>query len=195
MTMTLEEKAKEAWADYCYRAGGSLYSTVFEDAYIQGATEALASQKESEPRFVAGDKKQFHNWRKMKTKLTKEESVRLIALGVSADKASASKSCVAYGNGARGIAKAPTAPIFTIADILSMLPKSVCHNGLDCKFRITSWCDEPYFAGYQNQVGVYITPDEAPFSAIELIDALYELLCWVIQKFPTYTTYLNEEKL
>ena len=30
--------------DYCYRADGSLYSTVFEDAYIQGATEALASQ-------------------------------------------------------------------------------------------------------------------------------------------------------
>lgn len=41
---TIEEEAKEAWADYCYRAGGSLYSTVFEDAYIQGATEALASQ-------------------------------------------------------------------------------------------------------------------------------------------------------
>lgn len=42
--MTIEERAKEAWLDYCYRADGSLYSTVFEDAYVQGATEALASQ-------------------------------------------------------------------------------------------------------------------------------------------------------
>lgn len=42
--MTIEEKAKRAWEDYCYRADGSLYSTVFEDAYKQGATEALASQ-------------------------------------------------------------------------------------------------------------------------------------------------------
>ncbi len=42
--MTIKEKAKRAWEDYCYRADGSLYSTVFEDAYKQGATEALASQ-------------------------------------------------------------------------------------------------------------------------------------------------------
>ncbi len=42
--MTIEDKAKEAWVDYCYRDGGPLYSTVFEDAYVQGATEALASQ-------------------------------------------------------------------------------------------------------------------------------------------------------
>lgn len=42
--MTTEDKAKEAWLDYCCRADGSLYSTVFEDAYVQGATEALASQ-------------------------------------------------------------------------------------------------------------------------------------------------------
>ena len=52
----LKERAKEAWSDYCYRAGGSLYSTVFEDAYIPGATEALASQWKPGRGFVVGDK-------------------------------------------------------------------------------------------------------------------------------------------
>lgn len=38
---TIEEKAKEAWEDYCYRAEGNLYSSVFQDAYKQGAEDAL----------------------------------------------------------------------------------------------------------------------------------------------------------
>lgn len=41
---TIEEKAKEAWGDYCYRAEGSLYSTCFIDGYMQGAKEAVKSQ-------------------------------------------------------------------------------------------------------------------------------------------------------
>lgn len=73
-------------------------------------------------------------------------------------------------------------PIFTLADVCELLPKGVIHNGLSCKLRITSWYDEPYFAGYENQIGKYImgNPYDAPFSAEELIDALYELLLWAI---------------
>lgn len=73
-------------------------------------------------------------------------------------------------------------PIFTLADICGLLPKGVTHNGLSCKLRITSWYDEPYFAGYENQIGKYImgNPYDAPFSAEELIDALFDLLLWAI---------------
>ena len=118
----------------------------------------------------------------MKTQLTIEQSERLIELGVSPERASMRESSVAYGNGARGIMKAPETPIFTLADIISMLPKGICYEGLWIKLRITTWIDEPWFAGYQNQVGVYVTPDEAPFSAPELIDALYSLLLWCLEK-------------
>lgn len=114
----------------------------------------------------------------MKTTLTPEQSATLIAKGISADKASEIKE---YDDEVsqwthRG------APIFTLADICSLLPKGVIHNGLSCKLRITSWYDDPYFAGYENQIGKYImgNPYDAPFSAEELIDMLFDLLLWTI---------------
>ena len=73
-------------------------------------------------------------------------------------------------------------PIFTLADLFAILPKGIIYNGLSCKLRITSWYDEPYFAGYENQVGKYVmgNPYDAPFSAEELIDVIFQLLCWTI---------------
>lgn len=113
-----------------------------------------------------------------KSCLTPEQSAMLIAKGISADKASEIKE---YEDEVsqwthRG------APIFTLADVCGLLPKGVIHNGLSCKLRITSWYDEPYFAGYENQVGKYImgNPYDAPFSAEELIDVIFALLCWAI---------------
>ena len=41
---TIEQKAKEAWENYEYRATPHLYNSVFEDGYVLGAKEALASQ-------------------------------------------------------------------------------------------------------------------------------------------------------
>lgn len=113
-----------------------------------------------------------------KTTLTPEQSATLIAKGISADKASFDSCAIAVGSAA----STPTQPIFTLADICALLPKGVIHNGLSCKLRITSWYDEPYFAGYENQIGKYImgNPYDAPFDAEELIDALYELLLWAI---------------
>lgn len=114
----------------------------------------------------------------MKTTLTPEQSATLIAKGISADKASEIKEYEdeVYQWTHRG------APIFTLADILGLLPKGVIHNGLSCKLRITSWYDEPYFAGYENQIGKYImgNPYDSPFSAEELIDVLFDLLLWAI---------------
>lgn len=110
----------------------------------------------------------------MKTTLTIEQSTELIKRGVSERRATSSvwsPSENAYIH-----------PTFTLADLLSLLPKGIIHNGLSCKLRITSWYDEPYFAGYENQVGEYITPNpyKAPFSAEELIDVIFQLLCWAI---------------
>ena len=117
-----------------------------------------------------------------KNLLTPSQSATLIAKGISADKASFDSCATAVGSAAR----TPTQPIFTLADICELLPKGVIHNGMSCKLRITSWYDEPYFAGYENQVGKYIMgkPYDAPFSAEELIDALYELLIFVLNTYP-----------
>ena len=106
----------------------------------------------------------------MKQVLSIEQSAELIKHGVSADKAS------------RRTPDYHDTPIFTLADLFSMLPKGIIYNGLSCKLRITSWYDEPYFAGYMNQVGKYImgNPYDAPFSAEELIDVIFALLCWAI---------------
>lgn len=106
----------------------------------------------------------------MKTTLTIEQSSELIKRGVSADKAS------------RRTPDYHDTPIFTISDLFAMLPKGIIYNGLSCKLRITSWYDEPYFAGYMNQIGKYImgNPNDAPFSAEELIDVIFQLLCWAI---------------
>lgn len=106
----------------------------------------------------------------MRTTLTPEQSAALIAKGISADKAS--ERTPDYHD----------TPIFTLADICSLLPKGVIHNGISCKLRITSWYDETYFAGYENQIGKYImgNPYDAPFSAEELIDAIFALPCWAI---------------
>lgn len=113
----------------------------------------------------------------MKNLLSAEQSAALIAKGISADKASEKKR--EYTDLGTFIGDTP---IFTLADICSLLPKGVIHNGLSCKLRITSWYDEPYFAGYENQIGKYImgNPYDAPFSAEELIDALFDLLLWAI---------------
>lgn len=118
----------------------------------------------------------------MKTTLTIEQSAELIKRGVSAEKASMANSTMKAGDGVRGLVKVPSQPIFTLADLFAMLPKGIIHNGLSCKLRITSWYDEPYFAGYMNQVGKYImgNPYDAPFSAEELIDVIFQLLCWAI---------------
>lgn len=119
----------------------------------------------------------------MKTTLTPEQSATLIAKGISADKASEkTPDWNDINNTGKPLERRELLPIFTLADICSLLPKGVIHNSLSCKLRITSWYDEPYFAGYENQIGWYImgNPYDAPFSAEELIDALYDLLLWAI---------------
>lgn len=116
----------------------------------------------------------------MKSLLTAEESAKLIELGISPERASMCESSVAYGNGARGIMKAPETPIFTLADILDILPKEIRHNGCTYKLNI----DYPPIGMVAAR---YNTEDDdldslKGYMCEELIDALYSLLLWCLEK-------------
>ena len=112
--------------------------------------------------------------------LTAEQSAILIAKGISADKAS---EIAEYDDEVsqwthRG------APIFTLADICALLPKEVERDTINCGLDI-----------YYSPIGSYFwrasyltySYSEIQYVAVEkneeeLIDALYSLLCWVIDK-------------
>ena len=143
----------------------------------------------------------------MKTTLNPEQSATLIAKGISADKASKRvtrkvadshgreieklrlkrwKDCVPYEkatitNLRVGLMRFEHKEIFTLADILDLLPKEIvadtiiCQNDI-CPIRI-NWDTnvQTWFVGYElipHPVGVGVDS--------ELIDALFSILCWAI---------------
>lgn len=115
----------------------------------------------------------------MKTTLTIEQSAKFIELGVSPERASERESSVAYGNGARGIMKAPETPIFTLTDILEILPKHIpfanaeWYLNIQCDILDNKWHVQYLdFDHYDEEV-----KEE---EALELIDALYMLTLAVI---------------
>lgn len=113
----------------------------------------------------------------MKSNLTPSQSQRLIELGVDPSKASEVKEFddelslwTHRGN-----------PIFTLADILSLLPKEIeapdYWGEVDaCSLGITT-LNNDWEVSYFGASNVY---RKAP----ELIDALFELLCWVLKNHP-----------
>lgn len=106
----------------------------------------------------------------MKTTLIIEQSAELIRRGVSADKASMSNATMQASVNARGIIRIPGQPIFTLVDTLSLLPKYLAAFGnlmMDFNNLYKKW-DVCY------ELSEYMQ------SEAELIDALYSLLCWVI---------------
>ena len=119
----------------------------------------------------------------MKTSLTAKESAKLIELGVSPKRASESKSSVAYGNGARGIIKVPETPIFTLADILDILPKKITFgHRTNCRLKI-----QPIISSKDRITEVWQacylhTSLKANAESPELIDALCSLLVWCLEK-------------
>lgn len=112
----------------------------------------------------------------MKPSLTPSQSATLIAKGISAYKASEIKE---YDDEVsrwthRG------APIFTLADILSLLPKELKYDSLGRPYILHIEIEKDraiaaYRRGWDSVVG-------ADKRCPELIDALYSLLCWVIDK-------------
>lgn len=118
----------------------------------------------------------------MKTKLTLEESQRLIELGVDPSKASEvhpySDDVSQWTN--RGD------PIFTLSDILSLLPKDIVNEEGD-PYGLQMDYDDKWEACYFNWVNFYMANKEGSIHsefASELIDALFKLLCWVLKNHP-----------
>ena len=113
----------------------------------------------------------------MKTILTVEESQRLIALGVDPKLASESIWSMAIGKGVRGITKLPSPqPIFNIADILSILPKEIKIHRDGDNLSMIYHCGK-WRVGYTNCAEYCNHTKVAP----ELIDALYQLLVWLLE--------------
>ena len=126
----------------------------------------------------------------MKTQLTAEESAKLIELGVSPERASETRmdfnGTYAYVQGeesqlvrncVNGHFYVEECRIFTLADILDILPKEVkIHRDGDTLSMIYH-CGQ-WRVGYSNCAEYCNHTKVAP----ELIDALYSLLVWCLEK-------------
>ena len=114
----------------------------------------------------------------MRTKLTTEQSLHLVKLGVPTEMASEIEE---YDDSIsqwthRG------APIFTLTDILDILPKEIEQNNKSYNLVILGF-DSYWYADY-----VHGKHYLSLISEYELIDALYELICWY------YGEHLKSEK-
>lgn len=114
----------------------------------------------------------------MKQKLTIEQSAELIKRGIDPKNASDAITTTQVACGARGIVKLPIAkPIFTLADLLTVIPKLIPDAGGDfCYALKIQPCSLPgwtvcYYA-YSLGKGKGYASDK------ELVDALYSCLIW-----------------
>lgn len=124
----------------------------------------------------------------MKQQLTKEQSRRLIELGVPTEKASASIAEETQGDGCSW-----TYPVFTIGDLLEVLSKeiyvekSLCGSEKSLTIIIEN---ELAVATYSYYDGEDTYSDCAKICKKELIDALFDLAVWCIEN-----GYIKTEKL
>lgn len=104
----------------------------------------------------------------MKTTLTAEQSAELIKHGVDKDKASLMQ------DDDRGRWPYPSVPIFTLADLLALLPKNI-----DTIYSLEICADN---SGWDIVYGTYNEGYEPKHIAAdkELVNALYSALCWAI---------------
>ena len=112
----------------------------------------------------------------MKTLLTAEESAKLIELGVSPERASERTFDLRdVNNLGKPLERRELLPVFTLADILDILPKSIEHNGYaEAKLNI-------YTRPHRRKCWVVkyiVSAKTIPYdgAGYELIDALYEVL-------------------
>lgn len=107
----------------------------------------------------------------MKTELTKEESARLIELGISPKWASQELIENIY----QKEYSEPRLKVFTLADILSIIPKEFKVN-TNIAVLVISTHHGIWTVGYEDNLGNYIN-----YINQELIDSLYQLLIWAIE--------------
>ena len=131
----------------------------------------------------------------MKIQLTAEESAKLIELGVSPERAS--EICMAF-NGTYAYVHGEEAQlvrdcvyghfyveecrIFTLADILDILPKTQDVRGESARLQVYNHPAGYWVVSYATCDGGTLTYQTPCFSAPELIDALYSLLVWCLEK-------------
>lgn len=113
----------------------------------------------------------------MKHLLSPEQSAKLIAKGISADKASEIKE---YDDEVsqwthRG------APIFTLADICALLPKEIEIDAHRCGLNMWYHNAHYWMVSYVQFDGAEIAYQSPVVSRDRLIDALYEFLCLCIR--------------
>ena len=121
----------------------------------------------------------------MKTTLSIEESARLIELGVDAKLASKHTLGVQTPTGIPNVYRKGDdgKPIFTLSDLLSILPKEiVLESGLHCDLKM-QYVYKNWTAGY--------TPYVMSICTHELIDALNRLVIWCLTE---KGINLNQEK-
>lgn len=117
----------------------------------------------------------------MKQNLTIEQSAELIRNGVPNNRASdfeAVSSTNPWGIGGQVVM---ARPIFTLADLLSLIPKTI-NNGnhyLDLSYGFGDWTAS-YILWDSRDEGTYIEDTQGEKTAKELVDALYELLLWCL---------------
>ena len=109
----------------------------------------------------------------MKLELTKDQSARLIELGIDASKASENTTPGAWADAGHGES------IFILTDLIGLLPKWIKYRHYLCYLEMgVDRYSEVWYASYRSEMG----NDEADTfqSAEELIDCLYELLVFLI---------------
>lgn len=133
----------------------------------------------------------------MKDRLTPEQSQHLIELGVDASKASATRYIVSETEVYCGYSRevivtdgyisdyVDQESIFTLSDILSLLPKEIHDTEIWEQWEhfylvIETDCNGTWLATYREYSGGEIVMEIGEKVAPELIDALFELLVWCI---------------
>lgn len=113
----------------------------------------------------------------MKTKLTKEQSLHLISLGVPKEKA---HDKISYGF-------LGYEPIFQFTDLLDILPKEIDYNNRTYFLHIQRLRFGIYSMKYENYSGEYLGSNFIHNK--EFIDGLYELIIWCIEN--KHLTFIN----
>lgn len=111
----------------------------------------------------------------VKDKLTAEQSKHLISLGVP--KSLASELQEWDDDVSKWTHRGD--PIFTLTNLLGILPKEIDEEWTTFYFTITTWEGKWDVNYYSKSAETYLTsiPDKE-----ELIDAVYELLCWYLER-------------
>ena len=120
----------------------------------------------------------------LKTRLTAEESAKLIDLGVSPERASErTPDYTDINNTGRPLEGRELLPIFTLTDILDILPKKITFgHRTNCRLKMQPIISSKDRISEVWQACYLHTSLKANAEAPELIDALYSLLLWCLEK-------------